>query len=154
MISRRTFLAGSIATAAGASGVAWLYTDRTSAWIERTVRANLPGIALDEAALRRFVQDVRASQLFAPRLSRMTVFAHATLPWVTARVPRARRGLEKLERRVLTEFLLGSNFFQVADPRRTTIIYHGLARVCPNPFADFAQPGVDTHAARERSASE
>jgi hypothetical protein len=140
MITRRTFIAGGAATAAaGIAGAAWLRSHTTADWIQRVVRSNLPGIRLDEDSLLRFVQDVQHGELFAPRMHRIAVMTQSALPWVAARIPKARIGLEKLERRVLTEYLLGSNFFRVADPSRETIVYHGLARVCTNPFVDLTQ---------------
>lgn len=138
MISRRRFIAGGAATAAaGVAGIAWVRSHTTADWIQRVVRSNLPGITLDEESLLRFVQDVQNGELVVARMHRIAVMTQSALPWVAARIPRARIGLEKLERRVLTEYLLGSNFFRVADPAQETIVYHGPARVCANPFVDL-----------------
>jgi hypothetical protein len=114
------------------------YTDSRALWIEQVVRGNLPGVSLDERSLPAFVRDVLAGDLLKPHTHRISVFAQQTAPWLTSRVSRAREGLERLERRVLTEYLLGSNFFRVPDPKRETIVYFGSPVACANPFASLA----------------
>jgi hypothetical protein len=115
--------------------VSWSrYGNAPAAWVERVVRDNLPGIALDEASLATFVREILSGDLLRPTLHRLAVHVHHAAPWLSARVSKTRHGLEKLERQVLTHFLLGSNFFRVADPKRERIIYYGAAIACNNPF--------------------
>jgi hypothetical protein len=138
-LSRRTLLLGGAGGAIGLSaGGAFLwnrYSQSRASWIDDIVRRNLPGVVLDESSLRAFVRDVLAGDLLQPHLYRISIFAQQTTPWITARVPKVRDGLEKLERRVLTEYLIGSNFFRVKDSQRETIVYLGPAVACSNPFA-------------------
>lgn len=139
-ITRRRFLAGSAAAVAvGGTGTAWWSTrdSQRAAWIEDVVRRNLPGVALDEPSLQIFVRTTLASELFASRKRRLAFAAHQSVPWLVARMPRARERIALLERMVLTEYLLGSNFFR-SDPRHEVIVFHGRAVACANPFASLA----------------
>ena len=140
-LSRRRFLlasAGGVAVLGVAGSAMWdRYAASPASWVEQIVRRNLPGVAIDEASLTAFVRDMLAGDMLKPQAHRLAVFAYQTVPWITLRIPKARNGLEKLERKVLTEYLLGSNFFQASDPKRTRIVYHGPAIACGNPFARF-----------------
>lgn len=139
-INRRGFLLGSSAVLASAgAGWAWFRgAFGTEQWIEDVVRSNLPGVRFDEAALRTFITSMAQHDWFAPSSHRLAIAADRTIPWIAARVPKVRDGLDKLERRVLTEFLLGSNFFRVSDPRAETIVYGGPAIACGNPFVSLS----------------
>jgi hypothetical protein len=106
-----------------------------ASWVERVVRDNLPGIDLDAASLQVFVRDILANERMQRPLVKATVFADRFVPWLPASIARARDGLEGLERFVLTEYLIGSNFFRVPDPKRETIVYGGSVIACRNPFA-------------------
>lgn len=134
--NRRHFIVAAL-SAVGLGGIySWnRYRASRAAWVEQTVRRNLPGVTLDESSLAQFVRSVLESDLLEPQTHRVAVFAERMVPWLTDRIPKARDGLEKLERRVLTEYLLGSNFFRVADPKQETIVYSGPIGVCANPFA-------------------
>ncbi len=115
---------------AGAGGVAVLgifgaasweqLTNYRASWVERVVRENLPGIDLDAASLQTFIKDILASERMQRTAVKVTVFADRFVPWLPAHIAKARNGLEGLERYVLTEYLIGSNFFRVPDPKRET----------------------------------
>ena len=105
-----------------------------ASWVERVVRENLPGIDLDGASLQTFVKDILASERMQRKEVKVTVFADRFVPWLPAHISKARNGLEGLERYVLTEYLIGSNFFRVPDPKRETIVYSGMIVACRNPF--------------------
>ncbi len=134
---------------AGAGGVAALgifgaaswgpLTSYRASWIERVVRENLPGIDLDAASLQTFIKDMLASERMQRREVKVTVFADRFVPWLPAHIAKARNGLEGLERYVLTEYLIGSNFFRVPDPKREMIVYSGMIVACRNPFT-YANP--------------
>ena len=131
---RRLLIGGGIAIT-GVGLRSWgRYGNAPAVWVERVVRDNLPGIAFDEASLAAFVREILSGELLRPALHRFAVHTHHAAPWLSARMSKTREGLEKLERQVLTQFLLGSNFFHVADPKRETITYSGSAIACNNPF--------------------
>lgn len=135
---RRRLLIASVAgtVALGAAGALPLSRSEyaRARWVEEVLRRNLPGVRIDEASLSVFVRDVLAGNHFRARKRGLSVVAQQYVPWLTMRVPKIRTGLEKLERQVLTEYLLGSNFFRVSEPRRETITYYGPAVACANPF--------------------
>lgn len=134
-ISRRRVLLGT-AGAAIVGALAWTPLGNYRAgWIERVVRDNLPGINLDPASLQTFVTYMLGHERLQPPLVRATILADRFVPWLPAHISKARQGLEGLERQVLTEYLIGSNFFRVPDPKRETIIYNGAVIACRNPFA-------------------
>lgn len=115
-------------------------TNYRATWVERVVRENLPGVDLDAASLSKFIEDILASEGLRSKPVQMALFADRFVPWLPAHIAKARDGLEGLERRVLTEYLIGSNFFRVPDPRQERIVYSGMAGACPNPFTYSSQP--------------
>jgi len=139
---RKLLIAGAGGVVAlGALGAAsWgQLTNYRASWVERVVRENLPGIDLDAVSLQAFVKDILASERMQRKEVKVTVFADRFVPWLPAHISKARNGLEGLERYVLTEYLIGSNFFRVPDPKRETIVYSGIALACRNPFTYAAQ---------------
>ena len=138
-ITRRKVLLGA-AGAAIAGAVAWVpLRNYRASWIERVVRDNLPGINLDPDSLQTFVQYMLGHERLQPPLVRATIFADRFVPWLPARITKAREGLEGVERHVLTEYLIGSNFFRVPDPMRETIVYGGAVIACINPFTHASE---------------
>lgn len=137
--SRRNFLIASGAAVAvigaGISGLR-LVSSREE-WVGAVIRENLPGITIDAGSLAKFIEEAVRSDALQPLTHRLAVFAEQNVPWVAARIPKVRNGLDKLERRVLTEFLLGSNFFRIPNPKHETIVYYGPAIACGNPFVSF-----------------
>lgn len=139
---RRKLLIG--AASAGVLGVfgatAWQpVRNYRASWIEQVVRDNLPGINLDAESLQTFVEHMLGHYRLQPTLVRAAIFADRFVPWLPAHVSRAREGLEGVERHVLTEYLIGSNFFRVPDPKSETITYHGAVLACINPFVTGSQ---------------
>ncbi len=135
-ISRRKVLFGAAgALTVGIVGAAWTPLRSYRAhWIEQVVRDNLPGIELDPESLQTFGQYMLGHERLQPALVRATIFADRFVPWLPAHVSKAREGLEGVERHVLTEYLIGSNFFRVPDPKQQTIVYNGAVIACINPF--------------------
>lgn len=134
---RKLLIAGAGGTLAlglfGAASWGTLRNYRAS-WVENVLRENLPGIELDAASLQAFIEDILASERLQRKAVQATVFADRFVPWLPASIAKARNGLEGLERFVLTEYLIGSNFFRVPDPKRETIVYSGRAIACINPW--------------------
>lgn len=137
---RKLLIAGAgAAVAFGIVGVA-SFTHYRATWIERVVRENLPGIDLDAASLQTFIKNLLASERMQRPEVKVTVFADRFVPWLPAHISKARDGLEGLERHVLTEYLIGGNFFRVPDPRREKIVYSGMIVACRNPFTYSSHP--------------
>ena len=139
-ISRRKVLFGA-AGAVIAGAVAWIpLRNYRATWIERVVRDNLPSVQLDPDSLQTFVTYMLGHERLQPPLVRATIFADRFVPWLPAHISKAREGLEGVERHVLTEYLIGSNFFRVPDPKRETIVYNGAVIACINPFTYAPEP--------------
>lgn len=135
---RRKLLIGGAATVATlgvVSAASWGRVKNYRAeWVEQVVRSSLPGVDIDSESFKTFVDRMLSSKRMRQVQVKATVFADQFIPWLPARVAKAREGLVGLERHVLTEYLLGSNFFRVSDPRQTKIVYQGSELACPNPF--------------------
>jgi hypothetical protein len=131
---RRNLLVGAVgALVAGA--IAWTpLKNHRASWIEQVVRDNLPGVNLDPESLQTFVSYMLGHERLQPALVRATILADRFVPWLPAHISKAREGLEGLERQVLTEYLIGSNFFRIPDPKRGKIVFGGAVIACRNPF--------------------
>jgi hypothetical protein len=139
--SRRRLLIGAGAGAvacAGAGGVLWSSSERNRAhWVEHVIRSNLPGVTIDETSLTRFIQETLASSSMQSTRRRLGIAAHSQVPWLARRIHAVEEGVEITERQVLTNFLIGSNFFRVSEPERETIVYYGTIPACSNPFVRY-----------------
>jgi hypothetical protein len=140
LISRRNFLLAGAGVSAilAAVAVEWVqHPGGAGKWIEDIVRRNLPGIELDETSLHSFVGEVLASEQLDGK--HQWFYSTAMMPtrWLGSIVPVLRQARERIERQVLTRYLIGSNFFRVPDPTRETIFYVGTTIGCGNPFASL-----------------
>jgi hypothetical protein len=138
---RRTLLIGGLAgvttLALGGALTGIRYANGRAAWIADVVRRNLPGVVIDQGSIVSFAQHVLASGLLDSGKLRLALFVDTMIPALSRRIAPARERLEDVERLILTEFLMGSNFFRVADPKLQKIIYSGKISACGNPFATF-----------------
>jgi hypothetical protein len=137
---RRLLIGGSVVVTAGVAGGLWIGSrlDGRQAWIESVLRENLPGITLDPTSLAKFVSEFAQHREFNDDKSNIAVMMDQAVPGVTRKVEKADRRVDRMERLVVTEYLMGSNFFRVPDPRQETIFYSGtVGAVCGNPFAVF-----------------
>ncbi len=108
-------------------------------WVVAVIRRNLPGVQLDEDSLAEFARTMSLRDgpvLGSIRRRGGVMLAHA-LPTLASTVPELKTALAELERLVVSEYLLGSNFFRLTDVMRETIIYAGSSPACGNPFAIF-----------------
>lgn len=139
MISRRNFLlmgsaAGAFAVTGG--GAALVLSDPYRGWITATLMRSLPGFDLESAGLARFIEEYSARRRDNIRLR---IFAAAER-WFDTRwaLPNEMASdFEEEERRIVSDFLLGSDFFQNYPKGVTTITYFGVAEACTSPFATF-----------------
>ena len=138
---RSLLIAGSSIVVLGATGVTWIASrlDGRQAWIETVVREHLPGIQLDSATLAAFAKSFAATRIFADDKANLAIKIDQAVPAIAHRVSKVERRTERLKRRVITEYLTGSNFFRVEDPRQETIVYSGPLPACGNPFAQFRE---------------
>jgi hypothetical protein len=139
-VRRRLLVAGSGVVVAAVAGGVWVGSrlDGREAWIESVLRTNLPGIKLDPASLAKFVKEFAQHREFNDDRSNIAVMMDQVAPALTRKVEKADRRVDRMERLVVTEYLMGSNFFRVPDPQQETIFYiSSVGAACGNPFAVF-----------------
>lgn len=139
-IGRRGFLRSAVAFGAiASSGAAWWAwrSVRREAWIESVVRKHLPAIDLDAESLAHFARKLAQHRTFEDWRNVAAWRLDRALPGIARSIGKSQQRIVRLERLVVCEFLMGSNFFRVPDPRRVTIVYRGEIPACGNPFAVF-----------------
>lgn len=140
MQRRRTFLlmgsaVGALAIAGGA-GAAFVATDRCRGWIRQILERSLPDYSFDPNGFSRFVDDYNARK---GRALKLRVFAAAEnfFDAKPALPPGMASDVEDEERHILTDFLLGSDFFERYPNGPKRITYRGVPDACASPFATF-----------------
>lgn len=140
MIDRRKVLAlgtaiGTIGLVGGGAG-AFVLSDRYRGWIRSTLLRALPGYSLEPEGFERFVDDYNARK---PNSTKLRVFAAAErlmdASWALPQEMAADVAQE--ERRIVSDFLLGSDFFRNYPDGPKTIAYSGMPEACSSPFATF-----------------
>jgi hypothetical protein len=141
-LTRRGMIAGSatLAAVAALGGIGLLRFDKVDTC--RTALTRLIGpFAMDRDAFASFVTDfLRVDQtLMGMRggLMRAGEFT-GLLPRLAGSLPAASaEQVEQFERKLLTQFVLTTNYLQLDDPRTERIDYVGPLDACGNPFARF-----------------
>lgn len=140
MIARRKLLAlgtalGTVGLIGGGAG-AFVFSDRYRGWIRSTLQRALPGYSLEPEGFARFVDDYNAKK---PDSTKLRVFAVAErfmdANWALPQEMAA--DVEQEERRIVSDFLLGSDFFQNYPDGEKTVTYSTLPEACSSPFATF-----------------
>jgi len=140
MLERRKLLVmtsavGTLVVLAG-SVTAFVVTDRYRGWIKSTLLRALPGYDLEPAGLDRFIDEYNARK---PGNAKLRLFAAAegitNAKW--ALPSEMVMDMEDEERLIVSDYLLGSDFFQNYPDGPKTIRYSGLAEACISPFASF-----------------
>jgi hypothetical protein len=137
MVPRRRFLllggaAGALAVG-GATGFA--FTDRFRGWIRDTLEHALPGYSLEPAGLAQFAGEYYAKRKDHDAL-RVFAAAQGVIDAKWALPPKMAIDVQEEERQILTDFLVGSDFFDNYPDGPKTVTYRGLPEAC-NPFATF-----------------
>lgn len=135
-MNRRKFLL--LGSAAGGlvafGGAAYVVTDQGRAWVREILHRGLPGFTLEPKGLALFVD-----QYFADKNRKLKAFAAiegiVDVKW--AMPAGVVKEADDQERMVLTNFLLGSDFFSNYPPGPKEITYSGIPTACVSPFARF-----------------
>lgn len=142
MLDRRRFLAAGMAGLAGL--VAWrLIRSSDEDAIIAVLKKRLDYLILDENGLRVFARDLMAQQIIASHKLRMLDFAGPlyTQLSLAAHSNALTRAIRHGEERIVTQYLLSSDFFQNgADETREVHYYRyydptRTSRPCGTPFA-------------------
>jgi hypothetical protein len=138
-MNRRKFLllssaAGSLAVVGG--GAAFVITDHYRGWIRGILHRGLPGYSLEPKGLTQFGDEYFAKHRHA-RKQRVIAAAEGVMN-LDAMVPAGMaRRIALEEREILTDFLIGSDFFQNYPRGSKVITYSGKPAACTSPFATF-----------------
>jgi hypothetical protein len=138
-INRRHLLFGGAALALGSSGALWFASQAygSSTWIEAVVRRHLSGLELDSASLQQFATTLARDVEFRNSKVELALNLDSLAPALVRIAPEVGAKIERLERHVISQYLLGSNFFRVRDPRAERIYFSAAIAACVNPFAIF-----------------
>ena len=144
MINRRTILiagASTVGLGLGVLGVGY-GANTPEKIIENIVRVRLPKLEMSDADMAAFVSDFIASDTDTSALE-MSVF-RVMAPFVNlppfrwAMPKKASRAVENFHQRVLTEFFMGSDFFETYAEGNHKVTYTGLfdpyLKPCGNPL--------------------
>jgi hypothetical protein len=138
MVSRRKFMFMSAAAGATAiaGGAAFAVADQYHGWIRIVLQRWLPGYRFDPEGLALFFQDYNHKQGDAIKL-RMFAAAEGVVDVKVVLPGELRTRVEEEERRVLSAFLTGSDFFDNYPDGPRMITYRGMPVACGSPFATF-----------------
>lgn len=136
MMKRRTFLALGAAAGGTAALGAVLVGNGYRSWVLGVLRQALPGYVYDPAGLDLFIEESQSRYASAMKFrlfgaAESVVDARSLLP------QRMTRRVENAERDLLTDFLVGSDFFQLYPHGARTITYSGRPAACASPFVVF-----------------
>jgi hypothetical protein len=136
-MNRRNFLLlGSAAGGLGllGGGAAYVKVDNHHAWVSDILHRGLPGYALEPRGLSQFIDEY-----FAKATRKLKAFAAVEglidVKW--ALDSKRKNELEIEERKILSQFLLGSDFFANYPPGPKEITYLGVQKACASPFAQY-----------------
>lgn len=141
--SRRQLLLGGAAVGAlGVVGGGYLASAGPEDFFKAMLNARLPGVQISRESIRAFAEDSLKNRNddFLPKLKVLSAGARAMGYHNLAAAMKDNEAFEVFDREFLTRFLLGSNFFNVADPTKEEIIFVGVPPACANPFARFEPP--------------
>ena len=140
-LSRRAML--TLLTAAGAASAAgaYLWKSGPDALIGKILTRRLPGVKIDAAGMEALAGDIKMArfQTFGRRLA---LESGARVAGIVGVEPLAESTLtaaqfSQLERKILTFFVLGSDFLDVKDPKSDLVTYRAEPGACPNRFAEY-----------------
>jgi hypothetical protein len=120
----------------GGGGAAFVVTDHYNGWIRDILQRGLPGYRLEPEGLARFVDEYFARQSKATKL-RIFAAAQGFLNVKAALPDDMAEDFEVAERSILSDFLIGSDFFENYPDGPKEVTYHGMPIACISPFARF-----------------
>jgi hypothetical protein len=135
---RRTFLAIGAATAGGLAAVGTVYaaTGGYESWVRSVLSRSLPDYSFDPEGLTRFVAAYEARQPSSIK-QRVVVAAEGLLKVKSFLPERKAKQIAEIEREMLSDFLVGSDFFENYPNGPKLITYRGAPTACVSPFARF-----------------
>ena len=124
---RQILIGGSLGT-----GTAYIGSADANDFFKAMVHHELPGVKVSDATIRAFAEDIPIRYRAALRVLSMGCRMVGYGAIVAALGQHFRR-------KMLTRFLLTTDFFQLPDPRAAELHYIGKTMACGNPFAQFSR---------------
>ena len=140
MISRRRLLLGTAASAlavAGGGVAGLLMLDGYRGWIRLVLLRALPGYEFEPEGLDQFVTEYNARKKWRSKKMRAFAAVEHVLDVKWALPTDMADDVEEEERRIVSDFLLGSDFFQNYPDGAKVITYSAAPEACSSPFATF-----------------
>lgn len=142
-LTRRRLLMGGAAVGALGLGVGvYGATAGPYDFFAGMLRSQLPGVNISDDTIRQFAEDslLNRNADFAPKLKVLAAGVRVAGFDAVAGAMSGNFSFQKFNREFLTNFLVNSNFFDLADPTTEEVEYFGMGRYCTNPFAQFEPP--------------
>jgi hypothetical protein len=126
------------AIGASSAGGAYLWSWGPESLVSRILSRRLPGVRIDSASISVLSRDLQTEFQTLPRWVGLHGAAAAARV-IGIDVLEKLRPVEvnHLERKILTYFMLGSNFFDVKDPKTDLVTYYPPSWPCGNRFAEY-----------------
>lgn len=130
-----TAAAGALAVA-GTGGAAFVVMDDFSGWVHEILAHSLPGYELEPEGLALFIDQYSEKKGRSAKL-RLYAAAEGVTEAQWALPQDFAEDVEVEERKILSDFLIGSDFFEGPTDKPKLITFRGLPEACGNPFATF-----------------
>jgi len=113
----------------------------TEDFVGKVLARQLQGVRIDSAGIARLLRDLEVVTFKAQsrRLGLKTGAVIASIIGIDAlaRFKLTAKKFSQFERKVVTLFILGSNFLDVRDPKSEVVTYDPPTGICTNRFAQF-----------------
>jgi hypothetical protein len=130
-----------VAAGAAVAGGAYFFRTGPEALIGKILARRFPRVRVDTSNIAALTRDVKAArfQTFGRRFALESGARAAGIVGVDAlaRWSLTAASFSQLERKVVTFFILGSDFLDVRDPASDLVTYVEVPLVCPNRFAEY-----------------
>ena len=139
-MSRRALIGGTIAVlGAAGTGVAAVAGVDDAALIRATLHRLIGAFDISDGDMASFVRDFSAQDWNLGRWKPYLLRAGALTGMTPALVePVMHDDVERFERKLLTAFMMSTDYFQAGHRPEDPLRYCGLAEGCVSPFAEFA----------------
>jgi hypothetical protein len=129
--------AASVASVAG--GYVW--NAAPDALVGKILRRRFPGVKVNATSIAALTRDVKAAR-FQTLGRRLALEGGARAAGIVgldalAQWKLTAKQFSQLERKVVTFFILGSDFLDIEDPKSSLVTYEAVPEICPNRFAEY-----------------
>jgi hypothetical protein len=140
-LSRRVALTLLASAGAAAAAGAFLGTTGPETLIGGILADRFPGVRINAASVTALTRDIKMArfQTFGRRFGLEVGARAAGIVGINTLAQWKLTGAQfsQLERKVITFFILGSNFLDVKDPKIDLVTYSAAPGGCPNRFAEY-----------------